>query len=249
MVWTMQRILAGFLWVAGYAAAQVPEVYQAPRGRVKIDGRLNESIWKKAPWTPDFRDIATAAPAPVKARAKMAWDARYFYLAVEIEAKHLWSKYTDHDAEIFRDPCIELFLDPEGDGLDYFEWQTNIAGVTWDLKLSKPYKLGGKADSTWEIPGLKKAIALRGTLNNPADTDEGWTLEAAFPWTAFGKTAPKPGESWRVTMSHVTWSHEVRDGAYVKADRQGGNFYLWSPHGDKDMHRPDRFGRVVFQAK
>ena len=223
--------------------------YEAPRtkGTVKIDGKLDEAAWAKAAWTPAFTSIDKGAPVARQTRAKMMWDEKYFYIAVELEEPQLWATYKEHDAQIFRDPAVEIFWDPEGDGLDYFEWQTNAWGTTWDLKLSKPYKKGGKADNGWEIPGLKQAIALRGTLNDPKDTDQGWTVELAFPWEAFaGARAPQAGAEWRVTISRVDWKAEIREGKYVKDEKAPGLFSLWSPHGEPDMHLPEKFGRVRF---
>ncbi|MBY0374473.1 MAG: carbohydrate-binding family 9-like protein [Bryobacteraceae bacterium] len=241
-------LVSTLMWIE-MAAGQVPRSYEAPRakGAIKIDGKLDEAAWKGAAWTPEFTTIDQGAPAAKRTRAKMMWDEQYLYVAVEMEEPHLWSTYKDHDAQIFRDRAVEIFWDPEGDGLDYFEWQINAAGTTWDLKLTKPYKKGGKADNGWEIPGLKQAIELRGTLNDPRDTDRGWTVELAFPWAAFaGAKAPAVGAEWRVTMSRVDWKTDVQDGKYVKDEKAPGRFWLWSPHGEPDMHLPEKFGRVRF---
>lgn len=233
------------------ASAQVgpPMSYEARRAPspIKIDGKLDDAAWKRAAWTPDFRSIDKGEKAPLRTRAKMMWDDEYFYVAVEMDEPQLWSTYKDHDAQIFRDPAVEIFWDPESDGLDYFEWQINAQGTTWDLRLTKPYKKGGKADSSWEIPGLKSAIDLRGSLNDPKDADKGWTVELAFPWKDFaGAVKPKEGGEWRVTISRVGWRTTVENGKYVKDEKTPGEFWLWTPHGEKDMHLPERFGRVRF---
>ena len=58
----------------------------------------------------------------------------------------------------------------------------NALNTGWDLFLNKPYRAGGKADNSWDIDGLKTAVAVQGTLNDPGDKDKGWTLEIAYPW-------------------------------------------------------------------
>lgn len=247
----MQRILLLLAAATLAASAQVgpPSRYEAKRATsaIQIDGKLDDAAWQRAAWTPDFRSIDQGEKAFLQTRAKMMWDDEYFYVAVEMEEPHLWATYKDHDAQIFRDPAVEIFWDPEGDGLDYFEWQINALGTTWDLRLTKPYKKGGKADSSWEIPGLKSAIDLRGTLNDGKDTDRGWTVELAFPWKAFtGAAKPSPGREWRVTISRVAWRTAVEQGRYVKDEKAPGEFSLWSPHGEKDMHLPEKFGYVRF---
>lgn len=219
---------------------------------VVVDGRLDEAAWKRAAWTADFVDIEGAAkPKPrFRTRAKMAWDDEYFYVAAEMEEPHVWATLTEHDSVIFRDNDFEVFLNPTGDTLNYFEFEINALNTGWDLFLPRPYKKGGKADNSWEIPGLKTAVRVDGTLNDPRDRDRGWTVEMAFPWPAFRERAgvgrPRPGDVWRVNFSRVEWRVEVKDGRYVKLPGFKEDNWVWSPQGLVDMHVPERWGFVKF---
>jgi hypothetical protein len=220
---------------------------------VKIDGKLDDAAWAAAPWTDDFVDIeGDAKPKPrLRTRAKMLWDDEYFYVAAELEEPHVWATLTQHDAVIFNDPDFEVFIDPNGDSHEYYEFEMNALDTGWDLFLPKPYKDGGKAQDSWEIPGLKTAVHVRGTINNPADQDEGWSVEIAFPWKALAEYAhraapPKPGDQWRVGFSRVEWEIEVKDGKYVKVPKTPEHNWIWSAQGVVDMHRPERWGFVQF---
>ena len=173
---------------------------------IVIDGRLEDSSWRNAPWTAAFVDIEGAAkPRPrFLTRSKMLWDDQFLYIAAEMEEPHIWATLTQHDSVIFHDNDFEVFLNPSGDGRNYFEFEINALNTSWDLFLPKPYREGGKADNSWEIPGLKTAVAVDATLNDPADRDRGWSVEIAIPWTAFASRAPvrrpAPGEEWRVNL-------------------------------------------------
>jgi hypothetical protein len=230
--------------------------YDAPRAAqpLTIDGKLDEAAWKAAPWTPFFVDIeGDAKPKPrFKTRAKMTWDDQYFYIAAEMEEPDLWATYDKHDMVIFHEHDFEAFFDPDGDGLHYFEFEINARNTGWDLHLDKPYKDKGKADNGWEIPGLKTAVSLRGTLNNPGDRDQGWTVEMAFPWSAFNRgpraaVAPKPDEAWRVNFSRVEWQLRVKDGKYEKVPGTKEDNWVWSPQGVINMHVPEKWGTVRFR--
>ena len=145
----------------------------------------------------------------------MLWDDEYLYIAAELEEPHVWATLTEHDSVIFHDNDFEVFLNPSGDGRNYFEFEINALNTGWDLFLPKPYREGGKADNSWEIPGLRTAVAIDGTLNDPSDRDRGWTVEIAFPWTAFASRAPvTPPQArsmqWRVNFSRVEW--QIDDG-------------------------------------
>lgn len=220
---------------------------------IHVDGRLDDAAWKAAPWTEYFVDIEGAAkPKPRhRTRAKMLWDDQYFYVAAELEEPHVWGTLTNHDAVIFHDPDFEVFIDPDGDSHEYYEFEINTLNTGWDLRLPKPYKDGGPALNEWEIPGLKTAVHIRGTLNNPADRDRGWTLEIAFPWKALGEFArcpapPREGDQWRVGFSRVQWLFDIIDGRYRKVPGKKEDNWVWSPQGIIDMHRPEKWGYVQF---
>ncbi|MBL9200468.1 MAG: carbohydrate-binding family 9-like protein [Opitutaceae bacterium] len=225
-----------------------------------IDGRLDDAAWAAAPWTADFVDIEGDAKARprFRTRAKLLWDDTHLYIAAELEEPHLWAKLTQHDAVIFHDPDFEVFVDPEGDTHHYFEFELNALNTGWDLFLPKPYMDGGKARNDWEIPGLKSAVHLRGTLNDPRDTDTGWTLEIAFPWAAFvppggtpttPRRAPENEAVWRMNFSRVQWHVSTASGGYEKLPGKPEDNWVWSPQGVIDMHRPEMWGRVLFTRK
>ncbi len=233
----------------------VPRGYVCPRatGPLNVDGKLDDAAWANAPWTEDFVDIeGDAKPKPkFRTRAKMLWDDEFFYVAAELEDPHVWGTLTKHDSVIFYDPDFEVFIDPDGDSHEYYEFEMNALNTGWDLFLPKPYKNGGKADDGWDIPGLKTAVHVRGTLNNPEDKDEGWSVEIALPWKVLAAKAnrpapPREGDQWRVGFSRVEWQINTANGKYEKVPNTPENNWIWSPQGVVDMHRPERWGYVQF---
>ena len=180
----------------------------------------------------------------------MLWDDEYLYVAAELEEPHVWATLTEHDSVIFHDNDFEVFLNPSGDGRNYFEFEINALNTGWDLFLPKPYREGGKADNSWEIPGLRTAVAIQGTLNDASDRDRGWTVEIAFPWTAFASRAPvaptappaMPGGS-----TSRAWSGRSKKAPSPTGKcRQAEDNWVWSPQGLINMHVPDRWGYVQF---
>jgi hypothetical protein len=240
------------------------EVYVPPRhyvccraaGTIVVDGRLEEKAWQQVPWTEDFVDIeGDKRPKPrFRTRVKMVWDDSYFYVAAELEEPHVQASFTRHDSYIFHeDNDFEVFIDPDGDNHNYAELEMNALNTTWDLLLKKPYRDGGPALDEWEIPGLKSAVHVDGTLNNPRDTDRGWTIEIAFPWKALGTLSkqpapPRDGDQWRVNFSRVEWRYDVVGGKYKRVTGHKEDNWVWSPQGVVDMHRPEMWGYVQFST-
>ena len=209
---------------------------------IQIDGKLDDAAWALAPWTSSFVDIQGASqPTPrFRTRAKLLWDDHYLYIAAELEEPNVHGTLTQHDSVIFRDDDFEVFLKPLPQTSSYYEFEMNALNATWDLFLSKPYKAGGKPDNSWDIGGLKTAVAVQGTLNKPSDVDHGWTLEIAYPLNAFSSrqavALPQDGTMWRMNMSRVEWKPmQAREGNWV-----------WTAQGQIDMHVPERWGYLYF---
>jgi hypothetical protein len=228
--------------------------YRAP-SPITIDGAITDAAWDAAPWSDAFVDIeGDKQPKPrFRTRMKMLWDDEALYIAAELEEPHVWATLTEHDSVIFLDPDFEMFLDPDGDNHLYGELELNAKNTTWDLLLTKPYKDGGKAINAWEITGLKTAVKIDGTLNDPRDKDTGWTVEIRWPWAGLKELGgvslpPKDGDQWRVNFSRVEWDTEIVDGKYRKVKDKPEHNWVWSPQGVIDMHRPERWGYVQFST-
>ena len=165
-----------------------PRSYDAPRVELPpaIDGILDDAAWQAAPWTEPFIDIrGEDRPAPQwDTRAKIAWDDDYLYVAARLEEPHLWATLAERDAILYREHDFEVFLDPDGDALAYYELEINALGTEFDLFLDRPYQRRGKANIAWDFAGLRSAVHLDGTLNDPSDEDGGWSVEIAIPWSA-----------------------------------------------------------------
>lgn len=254
----MRQLWVIFALARAFGAGPAPERYLCVRAGhpIVIDGRLNDTPWRRAPWTGDFIDIeGDAQPRPrFRTRVKMLWDNEYLYVGAEIEEPHVWATLTRHDSVIFHDNDFEVFIDPNGDTLEYYEFEINALNTGWDLFLPKPYRHGGKARNEWEIPGLRTAVTVNGTLNNPSDRDRGWTVEIAFPWRALAEYAHKPvpprdGDEWRVNFSRVEWRHEIVEGRYRKVKGLKEDNWVWSPQGVVNMHLPEHWGYVRFTVR
>jgi hypothetical protein len=225
-------------------------------GPITLDGRLDEPAWQTAAWTDDFVDIeGDTQPAPrYRTRAKMLWDDDYLYIGVEMEEPHVWATLTKHDSYIFtEDNDFEVFLGPQGDNHLYAELELNARNTTWDLLLTMPYRDGGRPLDAWEIVGLRTAVHVEGTLNDPSDRDRGWTVEIAWPWRGLKeltkrKVPPCDGDQWRINFSRVEWDHEVIEGKYRRIPDRPEHNWVWSPQGAIDMHRPERWGYLQFST-
>lgn len=236
-----------------------PRQYVAPftNAAPVVDGKIDDAAWQSAPWTEYFKDIeGDIRPAPTwNTRAKMTWTQEGLYIAAELIEPHVWAYLTKHDEIVFYDNDFEVFIDPDNDTHRYYEIEINAANTIFDLFMPKPYRNNSGAMFAYNTPGMKTAVSIQGTLNNPADVDKGWTLEMFIPFMAvtMGNVAkvPNDGEFWRLGFSRVEWDVEIKDGKYVKLKGANGrnlpeHNWVWSPQGLVNMHYPERLGYVFF---
>lgn len=229
--------------------------YKAPVP-ITIDGKLSPEEWDAIPWTTDFVDIeGDKRPKPyLQTHAKMTYDDQGMYFAVLMEEPHVWGTITEHDAVIYQDNDFEIFLNPTNDTHNYLEYEVNAKGTEWDLFLTRPYRDNPQVLNNWEFAGMKSAVYVDGTLNNPNDTDKSWSVEVFIPWSSIfqvmrGKEKPVPGEHIRTNFSRVQWTTEVQDGKYVKVPIKGEdkireNNWVWAPTGVINIHMPEYWGFV-----
>lgn len=229
--------------------------YRAPH-TVHVDGQIYTNEWEATPWTTYFVDIQgdNRPETPrYSCRAKLMWDDKYLYIAAEMQEPHLWATLTERESVIFQDNDFEVFLDVNGTTHNYVEYEVNALGTEWDLLLTKPYRDGAAPLNCWNMNGMKSAVSLYGTLNDPTDTDEKWTFEMAIPISSLievrGMRGITPGEQWRLNFSRVQWQLEVKDGKYSKVPGTPEDNWVWSPTGKISIHEPEYWGFLQFSDK
>lgn len=257
-------VALGLISITGYSQPKkpvIPKTYVAAKTTkpIVIDGDESDASWSKADWTDLFEDIENDVKPKYATKVKMLWDETNFYILAKMEEPHVWANLKQRDTIIFYNNDFEVFVDPDSDTFNYYELEINALNTAWDLFLTKPYRESDiVVANDWNIPGLKSAVKVNGTLNNPNDTDEGWVLEMAIPWAAYKTTffdQNVPADKfWRVNFSRVNWQHSVKNGTYERKKDAEGKFlpeynWVWSPMGVINMHEPEKWGYVYFSSK
>jgi hypothetical protein len=225
-----------------------------------IDGDINDKVWQKAQWTADFQDIeGDLKPRPyLQTQVKMLWDDSCLYIAAHMQEPNVWAYVKHHDEIVFHDNDFEVFVNPQNITHQYYEIEVNAINTIFDLFLNKPYRDFGDAMINWNADGLRTAVKVQGTLNDPSDKDKGWTVEMAIPFKALyiGNylQIPHEGTLWRINFSRVEWDTKAVNGRYVKETKADGSLkpehnWVWSPQGIIDMHAPERWGYLLFTQK
>ena len=202
-----------------------------------IDGKIDDAEWAATQPSEGFVQTMTGAKGAFAAHVRVAYDAQNLYCAFDVADDYLKSTFTQPDDHLWEQDAVEIMLDPDGDGRNYFEIQASTGGVVFDTRYDTRRRPPPFGEIAWSSHALAK-LALDGTPNDD-EADRGYTVEMAIPWSAFdagGTPAdpPGPGEQWRMNF-------------FVMDAREHGQRAVgWSPPMIGDFHTLNRFGRVVF---
>jgi hypothetical protein len=237
-----RAVVARVLAVDLSKAPPPPGTAYVPRAAapLTIDGVAAEPAWATAATSPELV-TAEGSPEPVgKATAKLSWDDQFLYAFIAVTDTDVVSEYKKHDDPLWKQDCVELFIDADGNRRGYVELQVNPNNATFDSWFQSTRAQPG--DPTWDA-GMQTAVKLRGTSAS-GDTDQGWDAEIAIPWAAVRgrdeamavRLPPAVGDRWRLNLVRV----DVRTGD------KGQSSSSWNRITSADYHALDRMLTVVF---
>jgi hypothetical protein len=148
------------------------------------------------------------------------------------------------DAPIWEEEVVEIFLDPAGLGVDYFELEISPANVVCDLRVRRPYP-NLLSETGFDLDGLESAVRLHG--DGPGQAP-GWIATAALPFAGLRslpvaddvRIPPEPGDAWRFNVFRIK-----RPNGPMRP-REGAILAAWSPTGTPSFHVPGAFQALTF---
>lgn len=174
-----------------------------------IDGDLTE--WKGLePFACEAKKFITygsvSSNADFFANIGFLWDEEYLYIAVKVDDENVYFRKNDDD--IFKNDCVELFFDPDADGLLWGNKNDIQLGLSPDFRLSECRT--GKAWAWFQnVDPMKTQNVHLAT----APTRDGYLMEAAIRWSFIGL---KPHADMHVRMSPAFHDYDEPDKSEAK---------------------------------
>ena len=246
---------------------------------IVLDGRLDEADWNAAETSPRFTDLVHGERAIHDTRAAVLWDDVNLYVGYWVEEPFVEGTFTERDSLIYKNNDVELFIAGKDAYYEFeinslgtiyevfFIWEQAFESGGYaalpefarGIEGVRPFNGVGFTNHprgprigywNWDLPGLRTAVHVDGTVNNNADRDRGWTVELAIPWTGLTQLArpdrrslpPKDGDVWRMDFTRFNQYKEA-----PPSQDPGG--WAWSPHGEWDSHIPEVFPYVQFSTR
>ena len=150
---------------------------------------------------------------------------------------------TGFQSEVWKDSCVEWFVQPKPDK-GYFNFEMNAGGALRVSYVEDAARInGGIRKSTLLTADLCSVIAICHSLPKMVDPETAdpveWTIGISVPLPVLechvGRIGDCSGQRWRANFnkcadetSHPHWA-------------------TWNPVPEKNFHRPQDFGEIVFE--
>lgn len=191
-------------------------------GPVSADS--NNAPWASSAWV-GLSHLVTGAVPDQATKAAFAWsddEIRFFFAA---EDREPWATLTKRDDPLYTEEVVEVFIDPVGDLLSYYEIEVNPLNAVLDLVIRRTGR-GLVKEFAWRCDGLETAVQV---------AEGHWNSEIAIPFDAIVPERPVPGDVWRLNLCRI--------------DRPRGRereLSAWAPTFQQTFHDAESFGFLRF---
>ncbi|HOJ11246.1 MAG TPA: carbohydrate-binding family 9-like protein [Clostridiales bacterium] len=175
-----------------------------------------------------------------KTMAKLFYTDTHFHILFKSFEKEIKVKYFNMDEDVYKDSCVEFFINPNPDKDDrYFNFEMNAAGtLLLGLGINRHGRKRFVIDNFREFFNIKTSVTKENLANY---NGEFWTAQYSIPFTFleehFGKLNFKPGCRLEANL-------------YKCGDETGFPHYgCWNPITiiTPDFHRSEFFGNLVLE--
>ena len=170
-------------------------------------------------------NISGAAPQQPTS-VTVAHTGTHLHVGFQCTDTRPWATLTAHDAPLYTEETVEVFIDPFGDLQCYFEIEVNPLNAVLDLMLRRVGR-GWQKTPRWHCDGLATQVAI---------APPGWSAELAIPFASLGAAPPAPGTVWRANFLRID-----------RPEGQPRELSAWSPTGVNTFHAAGRFGFIEFE--
>ena len=188
---------------------------------------------------------ATLAQAPAHSAPRVSamyttWDDYYFYAGFQVHDPNVISTNTTPTSQPQQDDDVEVFFETGNARATVRTAHTYQMAVSAGNGAYFSVGDGSSVPQAKIVYTYKYAAQVDGTLNNPTDTDIGYTVEIAIPWQELGQSGPpKDG---------TTWGFNVISRDRGSTDATTGRFFSLSPQvqGAADVQDPAKWTHITF---
>lgn len=160
-----------------------------------VDGVLDDAAWRQCQGLTPFALLDGTGPAKEQTIARVCCDGAVLFVGCELLDSEMAALAADEtpydDGSLFRNDCVEIFIQPDPEAGEYFHLVVSAAGSQYDAIAT-----GGPIDWTpeWQV-GVSKA-------------EDRWFLEASIPLSQVGLAGVRGGDAIRFNVCREEVAHQ-----------------------------------------
>ncbi len=190
------------------------------KGKLIIDGKLDDNDWKNNAFTTGFTD-RDGFKSVAETAVQVLYDDKNLYFGFICAEKDMDNLKTDADSEMqvisSHDDTIDFFIQPDENRKLYYQMAVTANGTQFDQRVD-----GGKRDYAYH-PNWKSVVYKGKNF---------WSVEMAIPVKAFCPTLNKK-QQWRINFFRFFRNNYLPISMWTRMP--------------EDLHTPHKFGMLDFK--
>jgi len=207
-------------------------VYRIKKTKSKFE-TLEAAHFSKA-LPASFTETVTGMSPRQAGIAKLLYNTTSLLAFFDVEEVSPVATLSTHDAELYNENVVELFISPLGINSLYYEIEVNPLNATFDALIINNIGKGKRRGPSFQgFTGWNpKSLKTRSVV-----TPGKWQVFLSIDFTDLflaKRIPPKKGDTWKANIFRIDYDGKERQ------------YCAWSPTGVLDFHNSNRFGTLIF---
>ena len=190
--------------------------------------KSSDDIWDGIE-TMELLEAASCGKPSLATTVQSFWTEEALYYRFVCEDDRIVATLSGHDAPIYEEDVVEVFLSETRDIQSYKEFEHSPANVQFDATIVNNLDGTIKVNTDWHAAGWET------TVEKNADVSV-LTYVWKLPFVNFEGSTPSAGDEWLMNCYRIDRGETEQDDQYM----------AWSQTGIVDFHPPKRFGILRF---
>ena len=203
---------------------------------ISIDGILNESVYHDLNryFLTNSMTGHSVENVDYQTYFTIHHDRHKLYISITSYDQNIYSYYENRDDHLWKEECVEVFIDTDDNPQNYVELEVSPAGVLFDSFIVNSDMIDVESTSAVDLKTIKYTVSVTGTLNDATDVDEKWHSEISINLNELDKTFNPKSSKWKINFYRIN------------RDTAAETYMAYSPTFGK-FHQPDKFVICSFE--
>lgn len=172
---------------------------------INVDGTLNEAVYLDLQKLSLVRnqDGMEITEKAFRTEVQMFRNKQQLHISFTVFDTDIHSHYTERDEHLWKEECVEVFIDTDSIETNYVEIELSAANVLFDSYIVNPTEIDVPETARFDLTSIKHAVSIDGTLNNQDDVDLSWTAEMSIDLKELDQRFNPENSHWKINIYRI----------------------------------------------